>query len=95
MPTEIANHLIELVGIISIGIMTLAGIRIWRGGRQRRDEVSQQEIEQLTDTVRSLQEQLDGMQRDMMELGERLDFAERVLTQPKRYQEPVAESTPV
>lgn len=96
MPIEIANRLIELGGVISLGIMALAGMRIWRGGRRRDDQAQRdQKLEQMTDTVRTLQEQVERVQDEMTELNERLDFTERVLTRPKPLSDQVAEATPV
>jgi uncharacterized protein YlxW (UPF0749 family) len=96
MPIEIANRMIELAGIISIGVMMLAGMRIWRGGRHQRDDAAQREqLEHLTNAIRNLHDQVEGLQQEVTELGERLDFTERVLTRGNRVPDQVVETTPV
>ena len=81
MPPELIDAIAPLVGMFLFGSFTLVGMRIWFGARRDRQQLSGGDTDALRQLIREIQEQIDGLREEHAELFERLDFAERVLTQ--------------
>ena len=69
---------------------TLLGWRMWlRAKAERLKLAGRDDIERLIDAVESLHERMHGVQEEMGELHERVDFAERLLAKGDDSGEPV------
>ncbi len=67
---------------LSVGcICIMVGIKMWIGYRLKRlgAGLGRADLQQVNDQVEALREQLDGVQAQLEELNERVDFAERLL----------------
>ncbi|UCG85395.1 MAG: hypothetical protein JSW71_15870 [Gemmatimonadota bacterium] len=82
MPPDIAGGLVAVLGVVSIGTLVLIGMRMrFIHKMQSRDKTD--EIEQVSDALDALHEQTRLLREDLSELQERMDFHERLLTQPR------------
>lgn len=66
-----------LFGALPIAVAAIVIAKIW----QRRRDVPAADLEAQNQTLRT---ELDAMRHELHEVQERLDFAERVLTQQRR-----------
>jgi hypothetical protein len=82
MPPDIAGGLVGVLGVVSVGILVLVGMRI-RFTHKMQGQNRTNEFEQITDVLDALQEQTHLLREDVSELQERLDFHDRLLTQPR------------
>ena len=77
---------VALVAVLFAGVKIFGPVgaaiadRLRGGRRQGHDPLLAEEVDALRDRVGQLEE----MQRRMLELEERVDFAERLLAQPER-----------
>jgi hypothetical protein len=74
---EFLIPLMPLFGALPIAVAAIVIAKIW----QRRREVPWAELEAQNHELRA---ELETMRRELRETQERLDFAERVLTQQRR-----------
>ncbi|NIN71109.1 MAG: hypothetical protein GTO46_04055 [Gemmatimonadetes bacterium] len=77
--------LAPVLAFISIGGMVLIGMKLRYTHKERTalGGTSQKAVEQLTDTVKALHEQVQLLRDGYLELNERVEFAERLLERPK------------
>ena len=82
---------------ITVAALSLVGLRIWV------NRIPQQDTEKLVETLReelrgSVQDEvahaLEGRERELEDLHERLDFAERLLTQARLPKRAEGDTTP-
>ena len=84
MPTEILDAVGPVIALFGMGTFVLIGMRMALNAKARRQSgVGREEIERLADAVESLTEQTHMMREEVAELQERMDFAERLLSQGK------------
>lgn len=98
MPPEFwLISLLRLAALVSVGAFTVLGMKAWYKHRENRsNQIGAEDFERLTEAVESSHEQTAILREEFQELHERLDFAERVLSQGRqglRLSEPV--DTPV
>jgi hypothetical protein len=86
MPPEIWLYsLIRLAALVSVGAFTVLGMKVWFKHREaRRNQIGAEDFERLAEAVESLHEQTAIMRDEFQDLHERIDFAERVLSQGTR-----------
>jgi hypothetical protein len=82
MPPDVAGGLIAIVGVVSVGTMILIGMRM-RFMHKIQSHEKPDELEQINEALDALHEENRSLREDVAELQERLDFHERLLTQPK------------
>lgn len=77
--------LAPVLAFVSIGGMILIGMKLRYAHKERTalGGTSQQDVEQLTDTVRALRDEVQVLRDGYLELHERVEFAERLLERPK------------
>jgi hypothetical protein len=70
--------------IIAIVVMVTSIVRLslsykYRGGDRRLPAGDPEQLRRLEETVGELRDQVGQLREDLVDLGERMDFAERVL----------------
>jgi cell division protein FtsB len=85
MGPEAIELLTPVLAFLSIGGMILIGMKLRYTHKERTalGGTSQQDVEQLTDTVRALRDEVQLLRDGYLELHERVEFAERLLEKPK------------
>jgi hypothetical protein len=85
MGADVIELLAPILAFVSIGGMILIGMRIRYSHKERTalGGTSQKEVEQLTDTVKALREEVGVLRDGFLELNDRVEFAERLLERPK------------
>jgi hypothetical protein len=86
MNPEVFVLLIPITAIIMIGLVKIA--RLWAPGNQGQGGPA---VKQLEARLEAVEQELAGLQHELSETHERLDFAERLLAQgreTKRLGEP-------
>lgn len=83
MPYEILDAVGPFIApLLGIGAFVLIGMQMMLTAKARRQSgVGREEIERLADAVESLTEQAQMVREEVAELQERVDFAERLLSQ--------------
>jgi hypothetical protein len=82
MPPDVAGGLVAVLGVVSVGTLILIGMRMrFLHKMQAREEPG--ELERIHDTLDALHDENRALREDVAELQERLDFHERLLTQPR------------
>ncbi len=83
MPPEIVEAIAPLIAMLGIGTFILFGMKM-----RLTDKLAQQKdheaLELITDAIDRLMDETHGMHEEIIELQERIDFHERLLTQPKK-----------
>lgn len=88
MPPQIIEVIGPLIAMGMIGTMVLLGYKMHLNAKvQTGRKDGGQDVRPLADTVEELQEQVRVLREDTAELQERMDFAERLLTQGKSEEE--------
>lgn len=82
MPPDVAGALVAIVGVVSVGTMILIGMRM-RFIHKMQNREKPEQFEQIHDALDALHDENRSLREDVAELQERLDFHERLLTQPK------------
>lgn len=82
MPPDVAGMLVGLLGVVSVGTLILIGMRM-RLTHKMPSREKPDELEQIHDALDALHDQNRSLREDVAELQERLDFHERLLTQPQ------------
>jgi hypothetical protein len=82
MPPDVLGGLVGVLGTVSLGILVLVGMRM-RFTHKMQGQNRTKEFEQITDALDALHEQTHLLREDVSELQERLDFHDRLLTQPR------------
>ena len=82
MPPDVLEFIAPVIVIISIGTFILIGMRMRYKYRVPRQDP--EELERITETVDAVVDQTRMLRDDVAELQERLDFHERLLTQPRK-----------
>ncbi len=83
---EIIPPLLAVLTAFGLGAMGLVGIRMWVGQHRGPDlnELTETVREQLREDVRDeVERAFDARQSDIDDLHDRLDFAERMLSQAR------------
>ena len=71
-------NLLEMV-IIAGSVLGALGMLTWAWSK-RRPTLGKGELASLTASVETLRESVEGMRADLVDVSDRLDFAERVLS---------------
>ena len=84
-PDIIAEAIGPILAIVGVGSMILIGIkmRYTHLHRMRQEQVAGGDAARLTEEVAHLREDVRQLREEYVELYERMDFAERVLTKGK------------
>ncbi len=84
MPPEIIEFIAPLIGVTSVGIMILIGMKMRLSAKVKLQQGSKgEELDRLTDAVEGLVEEMRILRDEYGELHDRVDFAERLLTRGK------------
>jgi hypothetical protein len=85
MPPELAEAIGPVIVMISIGAFILIGMkmRYQHKAKQLEHEKPVQDLERLGEAVDGLYERTSALHDEVVELQERLDFHERLLTESK------------
>ncbi len=79
------DTLLTILGIIAFSGLGLIGLKIFVNAWVRRKELAGTDLSELPQTVESLRTDTDALRAqltaEITELHERMDFAERILTQ--------------
>ena len=87
MPPEVIEFIAPVIGVTSVGIMILIGMKMRLSAKVQLQEGSKSEdVERLADAVDGLHEEVRMLREEYTELQERMDFAERMLStgQPRK-----------
>lgn len=80
MPEEV----FALIALLSLGTFTLTGLRMYLGYRVKRlQSPGGQDVGRLEQTVVGLRDEVYQLRSEVSDLGERVDFAERLLAQAR------------
>ena len=71
-------NLLEMV-IIAGSVLGGLGMLTWAWSK-RRPTLGKGELASLTESVETLRESVDGMRADLVDVSDRIEFAERVLS---------------
>jgi predicted translin family RNA/ssDNA-binding protein len=82
MPPDVLGGLVAVLGVVSVGILVLVGMRM-RFVHKMQSGNKTDELEQVNDALDALHEQTRLLREDVSELQERMDFHERLLTQAR------------
>lgn len=82
MGPETLGVLIPITAII--GAFAIAGLKTWSSYQLKMREASRGGDERLAEAVEQLYEELNAVRDEIAELDGRLDFAERLLADPRR-----------
>lgn len=83
MPPQIVEAITALIGVLGIGSFVLIGMKM-RLTAKLAQQKDPEALERITDAIDRLMDETPGMHEEIIELQERIDFHERLLTQPKR-----------
>ena len=85
MPPELAESIGPVLAMISIGTFVLIAMKMRYAFKARQLESPKRsdDFERLTEALDGLYEQTRTLHEELVELQERLDFHERLLTGPK------------
>jgi hypothetical protein len=82
-----------LIALVGLGVFTLAGMRMFLAYRIRRFEAQRRgHPHELEESITELRDQVHLLRNDVVELQERMDFTERVLTRGQGNERPIAEA---
>jgi len=81
-------NLIDAIGplfaIFGIGTFILIGMKLrYTHLRETKNAPTAQEIDRLNESIELLQDHVRGLREEMVDLSERIDFAERVLARER------------
>ena len=82
MPPDVLEFIVPLIAMFGIGTFVLIGMRMRYKYRAPRQDP--EELERIIQTVDAVVDQTRMLRDDVAELQERLDFHERLLTQPRK-----------
>ncbi len=82
MPPDVAGGMVAIFGIVSVGTLILIGMRM-RFMHKLQAGQKPDELERVHEALDELHDENRALREDVAELQERLDFHERLLTQPK------------
>ncbi|MGD2136550.1 MAG: hypothetical protein PVF27_10335 [Gemmatimonadales bacterium] len=81
MPPEILDAIAPLIAVFAMGSFILIGMKLrYNHLRDTKHAPGKEELERVSETVELLQDQVRVLRDEMVELNERVDFTERVLT---------------
>jgi hypothetical protein len=80
MPPEIVEVIAPLVAVLGVGTLILIGMKMKLDAKVRLHGGTREDVERVAEAVEILRDEMRSMRGDVLELQERLDFAERVLT---------------
>ncbi len=84
MPPDIIEFIAPLMGVTSVGIMILIGMKMRLSAKVKLQQGSKgEELDRLTDAVEGLTEEIRMLRDEYGELHDRMDFAERLLVRGK------------
>ncbi len=96
MTPDAIEALAALTGLTSIGILVLVGLKMRFNHKFRMRETPAGENERLTEAVEQLQDEVRLMREEFVDLHDRVDFTERMLSEGRaRNAIGPRESTPV
>jgi hypothetical protein len=84
MPPEVLEMIAPLIAILGVGTMVLIGMKMRLSAKVQLQQGSKKEdVERLADVVDGLHEEVRALREEHVELSERMDFAERLLSSGK------------
>ena len=84
MPPAAIEALAAIIGMTSIGIIVLVGLKMRFNHKFRmRERPGGEDTERLTEAVEQLHDEMRLMREEFADLDERVDFTERMLSQGK------------
>ena len=84
MPPDAIEALAAIIGMTSIGIIVLVGLKMRFNHKFRmREGPGGEDTERLTEAVERLNDEMRLMREEFADLDERVDFTERMLSQGK------------
>lgn len=91
MPPGFMDGIIAVVGMLGVGSLVLIGMKLrYAHLRDMKHAPSAEQLEQITTSIERLQDQVRVLHEGMVDLNERVDFTERVLTRGRNDGEPGA-----
>jgi hypothetical protein len=87
MPPEALEIVAPLLALLGVGTFVLIGMKMRLDAKVRLHSGRHEDVEQLTEAVEVLREEIRSVRGDVLELQERVDFAERVLTKGQSHGE--------
>ncbi len=82
MSPDVLEFVAPLIAVISLGGFSLIGLKMVFNYRiQKQTRLDPSEVRQVLDSFDELHEQMTALRDEVGELHERVDFAERLLTQ--------------
>lgn len=89
MPPEALDAIGPVIAILGVGTFVLIGMKLrYTHLRETKNAPSKEQLERLTETVELLQDHVRGLRDEMVDLNERIDFTERVLTRGREEERP-------
>ena len=82
MDPHVIEILAPLVALLAMGAFGLIGMKIWLRSKVERQQLAgRRDMERIEESLYSLHDNLQSLREQLGELHERVDFAERFLTQ--------------
>lgn len=82
MAFDLVQLLVLLAAVTGSSVMVGVGVSLFQ--RIRRLEAGARDVDRLVDEVDALREQLTAAREEVAEIGERVDFTERLLSSGRR-----------
>ena len=84
MPPDVIEMIAPLIAILGVGSMILIGMKMRLSAKVQLQQGSKgEDVERLTDAVDALHDEVRALREEHVELSERMDFAERLLSSGK------------
>ena len=82
MDPHVIEFLAPLVALVAAGTFGLIGMRMWLRSKVERQQLAgRKDMERLEESLYSLHDNIQSLREQVGELHERVDFAERFLTE--------------
>lgn len=94
MNAQVIEMMTMVLTMGMIGSFVLIGMRMRIQAKKPSVHIDREDLDRISDAVEGLTDQVRALSEECSDLGERVDFAERLLTQG-RAPEPSGLSTPV
>lgn len=76
-----------LIGFFGLGAFVLVGLKMVLNHRARRFQGGGEDVRAVREEVQALRDDMLSVRGDLADLGERMDFTERVLAQTRQQEE--------
>lgn len=82
MDPHVIQIVVPLAALLAVGTFGLIGMKMWLRSKVERQQLAgRRDMERVEESLYSLHDNLQSLREQLGELNERVDFAERFLTE--------------